>query len=398
MRNPGLKGLSTARSSGARSFHMNIAIVGTRGIPNRYGGFERFAEQISSRFADRGHRVTVYCRRAFTRPDDVYDRRMRRVIVPSLHQKHLDTWVSTFFAAMHVAFTDNDVVLLCNVANAPFAYIPRLFGKPVVLNVDGLDRKREKWAGLGAQVLHFCEWMSSFSSNQLVTDARAIHDYYLAKYGSESVVIGYGSEMPPPQQVQRRDLSGTPAASDYSLNGFNLESGRYVLYVSRLEPENNPELVLRAWREVRSDWPLVVVGDNPYDRGYIERLRALGDERVRFTGAIYGDGYWALQEHAGVFVFACEIGGVHPALIEAMAAENAILYLDTPENAETARDAAIPYAKSEADLAEKLQSILNDADERRALAKRARQRAHELYRWEAIAEKYEQVFAAVRRK
>ena len=191
---------------------MNIAIVGTRGIPNRYGGFERFAEQISSRFADHGHRVTVYCRRAFTRSDDIYDRRVRRVIVPSLHQKHLDTWVSTFFAAMHVAFSDNDIVLLCNVANSPFAYIPRLFGKPVVLNVDGLDRKREKWAGLGAQVLHFCEWMSSFSSSQLVTDARAIHDYYLNKYGSESVVIGYGS----PEM---------PAGGDYNLNGLESRVG-----------------------------------------------------------------------------------------------------------------------------------------------------------------------------
>ena len=356
---------------------MNIAIVGTRGIPNRYGGFERFAEQISSRFADRGHRVTVYCRRAFTRPDDVYDRRVRRVIVPSLHQKHLDTWVSTFFGAVHVAFSDNDVVLLCNVANAPFAYIPRLFGKPVVLNVDGLDRKREKWRGLGAQVLHFCEWMSSFSSNQLVTDARAIHDYYLEKYGSDSAVIGYGSEMPP---------------ADYNLNGMNLDAGRYVLYVSRLEPENNPELVLRSWRQVRTDWPLVMVGDNPYDPGYIARLKALGDERVRFTGAIYGDGYWALQKHTGVFVFACEIGGVHPALIEAMAAANPVLYLDTPENAETAGDAALRYQKSEADLAAKLQSLLDDAAARENLAARASRRARELYRWDAIAEKYEQLF------
>jgi len=357
---------------------MNIAIVGTRGIPNRYGGFERFAEQISSRFADHGHRVTVYCRRAFTRPDDDYDKRVRRVIVPSLHQKHLDTWVSTFFAAVHVAFTGNDIVLLCNVANSPWAYIPRLFGKPVVLNVDGLDRKREKWRGLGAQVLHFCEWMSSFSSNQLVTDAKAIHDYYLAKYGSDSAVIGYGSEMP---------------AGDYNLNGLNLDPGRYVLYVSRLEPENNPDLVLRSWRNVRSDWPLVMVGDNPYDSGYIERLKALGDERVRFTGAIYGDGYWALQKHAGIFVFACEIGGVHPALIEAMAASNAVLYLDTPENAETAGDAAIRYDKSEQDLAAKLQSLLDDAQGRQQLALRAKQRADALYRWEAIAEKYERLFA-----
>ncbi len=362
---------------------MNIAIVGTRGIPNRYGGFERFAEQISSRFADHGHRVTVYCRRAFTRPDDVYDRRVRRVIVPSLHQKHLDTWVSTFFAAVHVAFSDNDIVLLCNVANSPFAYIPRLFGKPVVLNVDGLDRKREKWKGLGAQVLHFCEWMSSFSSSQLVTDAKAIHDYYLAKYGSESVVIGYGSEMP---------------AGDYNLNGLDLESGRYVLYVSRLEPENNPDLVLRSWRNVRTDWPLVMVGDNRYDFGYTDRLKLLGDERVRFTGAVYGDGYWALQKHAGIFVFACEVGGVHPALVEAMAAGNAVLYLDTPENAETAADAAIRYEKSETDLAAKLQALLDDAGAREQLAIRAKQHAAALFRWDAIAEKYEKVFAQVAKK
>ena len=362
---------------------MNIAIVGTRGIPNRYGGFERFAEQISSRFADHGHRVTVYCRRAFTAPDDLYDRRVRRVIVPSLHQKHLDTWVSTFFAAVHVAFSDNDVVLLCNVANAPFAYIPRLLSKPVVLNVDGLDRKREKWRGLGAQVLHLCEWMSSFSSNQLVTDAKAIHDYYIAKYGSESAVVGYGSEMP---------------AGDYNLNGFNLESGRYVLYVSRLEPENNPALVLHSWRKVRSDWPLVVVGDNPYNAGYLDGLKALGDERVRFTGAIYGEGYWALQKHAGIFVFACEIGGVHPALIEAMAAGNPVLYLDTPENAETAGDAALAYQKSEADLAAKLQSLLDDPAHREQLATRARRRAESLYRWEAIAQKYETLFAQVAKK
>jgi len=365
---------------------MKIAIVGTRGIPNRYGGFERFAEQISSRFADRGQAITVYCRRAFTQPDDVYDRRVRRVIVPSLHQKHLDTWVSTFFAAVHVAFSDIDVVLLCNVANSPFAYIPRMFGKSVVLNVDGLDRKREKWKGLGAQVLHLCEWMSSFSSNQLVTDAKAIHDYYLEKYGSESVIIGYGSEAP------TGDYRSERLASDNRLNGFDLEAGRYVLYVSRLEPENNPDLVLRSWRNVRSDWPLVVVGDNPYQPNYLERLKSLGDERVRFMGAIYGDGYWALQKHAGVFVFACEIGGVHPALIEAMAASNAVLYLDTPENAETAGDAAMSYEKSEEDLAAKLQLLLDDPSARQQLAGRAKRRADALYRWDVIAEEYQRLF------
>ena len=272
--------------------------------------------------------------------------RVRRVIVPSLHQKHLDTWVSTFFAAVHVAFSDNDIVLLCNVANSRSLTFRGCLASRSCSTSTASTASARSGSGLGAQVLHFCEWMSSFSSSQLVTDAKAIHDYYLAKYGSESAVIGYGSEMP---------------AGEYSLNGLNLDSGRYVLYVSRLEPENNPDLVLRSWRNVRSDWPLVMVGDNPYDPGYLDRLKTLGDDRVRFTGAIYGDGYWALQKHAGVFVFACEVGGVHPALIEAMAASNPVLYLDTPENAETAGDAAIRYEKSEADLTAKLQSLLDDA-------------------------------------
>ena len=359
---------------------MKIAIVGTRGIPNRYGGFERFAEQVSSRFADHGHDVTVYCRRAFAEPDDDYDRRVKRVIVPSLHQKHLDTWVSTLFAAVHAAFSRYDVVLICNVANAPFCYLPRMLGTPVVLNVDGLDRKRGKWNWLAQQVLHFCEWMSSFSSNRLVTDAKTIHDYYAAKYGAKSTIIGYGSEMP---------------KGDYNLNGLKLQPGRYVLYVSRLEPENNPELVLRSWRHVQTDWPLVMVGDNAYKASYLESLRKLADDRVMFTGSVYGDGYWALQKHAGIFVFACEIGGVHPALIEAMAAQNATLYLDTPENAETAGDAAVPYIKDEADLATKLQRLLENDAEREQWAIRAQQRAQKLFAWEAIANKYERLFEEV---
>ncbi len=135
-----------------------------------------------------------------------------------------------------------------------------------------------------------------------------------------------------------------------------------------------------------------MVGDNPYKPNYAVQLKLLGDDRVRFLGAVYGDGYWALQKHAGVFVFACEIGGVHPALIEAMAAGNPVLYLDTPENAETAGDAAMKFAKTEEDLAAKLQSLLDDQSAREQLAQRAKQRADALYRWDVIAEKYEALF------
>ncbi len=362
---------------------MKIAIVGSRGIPNRYGGFEQFAEKVSSAFADRGHTVTVYCRRPFTSPDDVYDKRVTRVILPSIHQKHLDTLSSGLISTAHVAFSDNDVVLLCNVANSPFAWIPRIFGKPVVLNVDGLDRRREKWNTLGQIALHVCEWLSVFTPTRVVTDAKPIQDYFRGRYRKNSVLIGYGSDIPP---------------GDHRLDESDLQPGRYVLYVSRLEPENNPELVLAAWREVHSDWPLVMLGNNRYDGAYVEGLKQMADGRVRFPGAIYGNGYWALQRHAGVFVFACEIGGVHPALIEAMASENPVLYLDSPENNETAGDAAIRFSKSPRDLSVKLQALLDDPEARRQWAQRAGERARRLYRWDEVAEEYEKLFEEVLRR
>jgi glycosyltransferase involved in cell wall biosynthesis len=308
---------------------------------------------------------------------------VQRVILPTIHQKHLDTWSSGLLSAIHVSFSRNDVVLTCNVANSPFAWFPRLFGKPVVLNVDGLDRRRGKWNTLGQTVLHVCEWISTFTPTRVVTDAKSIHDYYRDRYGKDSTIIGYGSEIP---------------AGDLSLDRFHLQAERYVLYVSRLEPENNPELVLNAWREVRTDWPLVMVGDNRYDSGYVERLKQQADERVTFWGAVYGDGYWALQKHAGVFVFACEVGGVHPALIEAMAAENPVLYLESPENNETAGDAAIRYSKSADDLAAKLQTLLDDPAARQHWAARAAEHARQLYRWDAVAEKYEKLFGEVLRR
>lgn len=362
---------------------MKIAIVGTRGIPNRYGGFEQFAEKVSSVLVDRGHKVTVYCRKPFASPEDIYDKRVKRVILPTIHQKHLDTWSSGLISMAHVSFSSNDVVVACNVANSPFAWFPRVMGKPVALNVDGLDRRRGKWNVVGQTALHVCEWISTFTPTRVVTDAKSIHDYYRERYGKETAVISYGSDVP---------------EGNLSLDGFDLQSGRYVLYVSRLEPENNPELVLAAWRKVRSDWPLVMVGDNRYDKGYLERLKQQADERVIFTGAIYGDRYWALQKHAGIFVFACEVGGVHPALIEAMASENAVLYLDSPENNETAGDAAIRFDKSPDDLTAKLQPLLDDLEVRQQWAARAGRRARQLYRWDAVAEKYEKLFEEVLRR
>ena len=175
---------------------MKIAILGTRGIPARYGGFETFADQLSQRLVAHGHEVTVYCRRPFTSPSDVVDPRIRRVILPTISQKHLDTLFHTFLSAIHVVFTDVEVVLICNSANSPWAWSPRLAGQPVVLNVDGLDRTRKKWNLFARSFLLLCEALSAVTPTCIVTDARRIQEYYWRRYRARSTMIAYGAEVP----------------------------------------------------------------------------------------------------------------------------------------------------------------------------------------------------------
>jgi glycosyltransferase involved in cell wall biosynthesis len=357
---------------------MKIAILGTRGIPARYGGFETFAEQLAKRLARDGHEVVVYCRSAFARPDDVLPPGVRRVVLPGLASKHFDTLWHTCLSTFHVLFSGVDVVLICNVANSLYAWIPRLFGKPTVLNVDGLDRKRKKWNFLGQAFLHFCEFLSAFTPTRTVTDSLSIQEYYRKRYRCSSNMIAYGAEAP--ATVPGPEASG-------------LTSGRYVLYVSRLEPENNPELVIRAYREVPTDWPLVIVGGNPYHPEYVAHLKQIADSRVIFTGAVYGDGYWTLQKNAGIFVCAFEIGGTHPAIVESMAAGNAVLFLNTTEGRETVADSGIAFEHEPADLAEKLRLLISDDARRDALRRRALARVAQHYTWDAITSQYEALFA-----
>ncbi len=357
---------------------MKIAILGTRGIPARYGGFETLAEQLATRLAARGHAVTVYCRKPFTRPDDVVHPGVKRVILPTISRKHFDTFFNTLLSVFHVGFTDADVVLICNVGNSSLAWIPRIFGKPTILNVDGLDRKRKKWNWFARAFLLMCERMAVYTPTRIVTDASAIRDYYRLRYHKESTLITYGAEVP---------------AGCEDMNGFDLPRYHYVLYVTRLEPENNPELVISAYNGLQTDWLLVLVGDSKYDPAYAERLKAMAGPNVRFLGSVYGDGYWTLQKNAGIYVSALEIGGVHPTLVEAMAAGNPLAYLDTPENREAVGDGGLSFPHDPAELASTLKKLIDDPTLREKLEAHALARASERYSWDKIVTQYEQLFA-----
>lgn len=360
---------------------MRIVILGTRGIPASYGGFETFAEHLSTRLVARGHEVTVYCRAHYVSPRQLEYHGVRLRVLPTIRHKYFDTVVHSFLSAVHAIPSRFDAALICNAANAPFAPILRLTGTPVAVNVDGLEHQRKKWGWLGRRYYLAAERLSTILPNVTVTDAQVIQDYYLARYNAKSEMIAYGSE------VERRPDRA-------AVRRWRAEPNRYVLYVSRLEPENNAHLVIEAFKKVRTAYRLLIVGDAPYAHDYISELkaRARGDKRIVFTGFVFGQDYRALQQNAYCYVHATEVGGTHPALLEAMGYGNCVLTLATPENIEVVGDAGIPYA-DEFDLAEKLQRVLRDGSLVHSYRNRAQLRVQRYYDWDRVVDQYEQLFA-----
>jgi glycosyltransferase involved in cell wall biosynthesis len=361
---------------------VKFAIVGTRGIPAHYGGFETFAEELSTRLAQRGHAVTVYCRSRYTEP--AY-RGVKLVYLPTISHKYLDTIAHTFVSTLHVVLAARyDALLFCNAANAIFTWIPRVLGMPVALNVDGLERNRKKWNRLAKAWYQLSECLATWMPNVVVTDAQAIEDYYRERYNRASRMIPYGAE-----------IGAVPTSDVLSKLGLSCRS--YFLYVSRMEPENNALLVREAFERVQGDAKLALIGDAPYAAEYIAKVRDTRDPRIVIPGAIYGQGYHELDSHCLAYIHATEVGGTHPALIEAMGRGALTLYLDTPENREVAGGAALPFTRD--DLSQIIQQVIVMPEEQREHWRSlAMQRIKERYSWDAVTDAYEKLLTGLATK
>jgi glycosyltransferase involved in cell wall biosynthesis len=257
---------------------MRVAILGIRGIPADYGGFETFAGELAPRLVERGHDVTVYGRRGAVNWPESHYRGVRLIILPTIHTKHLDTPVHTLLACAHAATQGYDVVLVCNAANALFTAILRIVGTPVVLNVDGIERLRKKWGRAGRSWYWVSEFLATRFASALVADAGQIQTYYRERWSADSTMIPYGANTSRPQ--------GT-----FALDQQGVKPQGYILAVARLEPENNVDLLVRAFARVRTDMRLVIVGDTPFPSAYKDGLReaAARDSRVIMAGFLYGE-------------------------------------------------------------------------------------------------------------
>jgi len=362
---------------------MKIAILGTRGIPSNYSGFETCVEQLGQRLVNRGYDVTVYCRRQHIQYPESEYLGMKLVKLRTIPNKYLDTFFHTFICSIHTLIMKYDVCLYFIAGNSPMTWIPRLVETKTILNVDGLDWKREKWPFLAKKYIQMAEYLATKLPNLFITDSRVVQNYYQDKFGITPPYIPYGSEI-------------KLVSSSNTLDKYGLEKDKYILFVGRLVPENHVEHLILAFRKLPTNLKLVIVGDATYAKEYIRNLHKLaeGDGRIIFTGYVFGDGYSELGSNAYIFVETSGVGGTHPAIIEAMAFGSCIVVHNTQENLETVANTALAYDGKigEQSLHKVLIELLSDKDLVREMREQSIARAEKVYQWERVTDMYEALF------
>ncbi len=362
---------------------LEIAMIGTRGVPAAYGGFETAVEEVGKRLVERGHGVTVYTRGSETRDREYLG--MRVVHLPALHQKQLETLSHTGLSALHaVTRKAPDAAFVFNAANSPFVPLLRARGIPVALHMDGLEWKRSKWGARGRAYYRWAEEFGVRSADALIADAPGIADYYTEEFGVPTELIRYGAPI----------LGSAPLDGIAELG---LSTKGYHLVVARFEPENHVLEIIEGYRASNATTPLVVVGSAPYAAEYTQRIdaAAAGDPRIRLLGGVFDqDLLDALYVHARTYVHGHSVGGTNPSLLRAMGAGTAVVAWDVNFNRETLADLGWFFED-----AREIQRHFNDLEQDRtrvpALSAAVQKRAMEHFRWDDVATAYENLAARI---
>jgi glycosyltransferase involved in cell wall biosynthesis len=355
---------------------IRIAMVGTRGVPARYGGFETCVEEVGSRLAARGHEVVVYCRTAADdadRPENYLG--MSLVHLGSMRKRSLETLSHTALSSVHLARNRTDVALVFNSANSPFLPLIRSVRIPVATHVDGLEWQRAKWGTAGKRYYKVAEGLAVRWSDALIADAVGIQDYYRAKFDVDTDLISYGAP-----------IIGTGGGA--RLGELGLRPGEYHLVVARFEPENHVDVIVDGYSRSSAALPLVVVGSAPYADEYTRRVHSLADDRVRFLGGVWDQELLdQLYANSRTYLHGHSVGGTNPSLLRALGAGAATTAFDVVFNREVLGDAG-RYFRTAEDVAALVDATEQDSDDTAARSELARKRAT-LYDWDDVADRYE---------
>jgi glycosyltransferase involved in cell wall biosynthesis len=301
--------------------------------------------------------------------------------LPTIPTKSLDTIVHTTLSMLDAMRRKYDIIYLCGVGNAILGRLARWRGMKVIINVDGADFSRKKWRGFGRFWLKQSERWATRSADCIIADNATIAERYKNRYGARTEHLSYGLTV--------RD---EPVRTG-ELERWGLQPDNYFLYVARLTPENEAELLLRAYRELPDPLPLVLVGDDPYEHAYRRKLKALATDRVIFTGLRFAAAYIELSQHSRAFIMPATIEATRLVLLDQLGMGKAIIYHDCPATREVLGTAGLPFGPEHPvkALAEKLDWAAANPEGCAAAGRRARQRA-EQFRWESVLDRYEEIF------
>jgi glycosyltransferase involved in cell wall biosynthesis len=373
-----LQGLRPARGTDDEMTTLSIAMLGTRGVPARYGGFETAVEEVGRRLAERGHRVVVYCRttgKADAALPDTYEG-MELVHLPAARKRSLETLSHTALSVRHLLRHRTDAAIVFNSANAPLLPLLRGARIPVATHVDGLEWKRAKWGRVGRRYYRAAEALAVRWSDLLIADAHGIADYYRSEFQAPTTLLSYGAPLIMPGSDRLAELDLTP--------------GGYHLVVARFEPENHVDVIVDGYRRSAATRPLVVVGSAPYADEYTRRVHDLADERVRFLGGVW-DQQQLDQLYANCFTYlhGHSVGGTNPSLLRAIGAGAAVVAYDVDFNREVVENVG-RYFNDAAEVAALVEAAEGDPASVALEGKRASELA-ERYNWDDVADGYEQL-------
>lgn len=361
-----------------RSTPLKISLVGTRGVPAQYGGFETCVEQVGKRLADRGHDVRVYCRSSDAtkaRPKTFLG--MNLVWLPAMRKRSLETLSHTGLSVAHLAARRSDVAFVFNAANSPWLPLVRLARIPVATHMDGLEWKRAKWGALGQKYYRFAESWGVNLSDGLIADAAGIQNYYTEEFSVPTELIKYGApilEVRPTHRIAK----------------LGLETKKFHVVVARFERENHVDMIVEGYSKSNAEYPLVVVGAAPYSDDYTSRVKTLANENVIFLGAVWDqDLLDDLYAHSLIYWHGHSVGGTNPSLLRAMGAAAATNAFDVDFNREVILDAG-EYFSNPADVARLAEEAEANSSATIERGQRFKERAKE-YDWERVADGYEEL-------
>lgn len=361
---------------------LKVAILGAKGYPYVYGGYDTLVKELGERLQKRGVDLRVYCHRALFIEKPPIVNGIKLIYTPAIETKSLTQLTHSFISMLHACLSDVDVIFVVNSGNGPFGIISRIFRKPTAINVDGLEWLRPKWRGFGSKYFLWASKMATKYYDHIINDSDEMHRIYQKEFGIDSSVIAYGANPSESADLDR-------------ITSWGLDKGSYFLIVGRLVPDNNADLIIEGFIRSNSTKKLVIVGDVPYRDEFETKLKAIPDERLFFTGYITNpEDLKALYFYSFAYFHGHEYGGTNPAMLKALGYGCAILALDTVFNREMLQDGKHGwFFKKDVDAVTACVETAEDQPESmRFLRETSREGLVERYNWDYVTDQYLKVF------